>query len=235
LYINKRQAILIVLLALVGYASTSVTLFLSYDYISVGLATTIHFLYPIIVTVASFFIYKEKIDFKKLLALLISILGMYLLVAGGNISLDMRGILFSFVSAIFYSIYILGVSEPEVKKINTYVSIFYVFMISSIAILTLIFFKNGGKIALNITSKGIVSVFFIAFISTVVALAMFVKGIQVVGPSAASILSTFEPIVSIILGTLILKEVLNFNMVFGCVLILISVIILTVSNSKNLA
>lgn len=65
--IKKHQLKILFFLSTIGYSATSILLFLSYNYISVGMATIIHFVYPLMVTIVSFFIYREKITLKKFL------------------------------------------------------------------------------------------------------------------------------------------------------------------------
>ena len=223
--INKAQLKHIILLAVVGYTATAYTLFLSYNYISVGLATTMHFIYPVIVTVFAVILYKEKLYSSKILALVLSILGIYLLVGGDNTTLSFMGVCFAIASGFFYAYYIVGVSHSEVNKIDTFVLTFY---LSSIAALS--FFIVGminGQLSFNMNAYSFLASSGIALVSTVLALTMFLKGIKIIGPSSAAILSTLEPIVSIILGVVILKEKLSLTIVIGCVLILFSVVILT--------
>lgn len=223
--INKTQLMHIIFLGIIGYTATTYTLFLAYNYISVGLATTMHFIYPVVVTVLAVILYKEKLYWSKIWALALSVLGIYLLVGGGNATLNFKGVALAIVSGFFYAYYIVGVSHSEINKIDTFVLTFY---LASIAALSLfIMGMINGQLDFNIKPYSFLASSGIALVSTVLALTMFLKGIKIIGPSSAAILSTLEPIVSIILGVLILKEELSFTIVIGCVLILLSVIILT--------
>jgi drug/metabolite transporter (DMT)-like permease len=225
LRLNKQAIIHIIFLAIIGYTATTYTLFISYKYITVGLATTLHFVYPVIVTVFAVILYKEKLYFSKILALLLSILGIYLLVGNGGATLSFEGIFFAIISGFFYAYYIIGVSHSKVNRIDSYVLTFYLASIS-----TLILFTVGmisGGLDFNIEPYSLLACGGMAIVSTILALTMFLKGIKIIGPSNAAILSTLEPIVSIGLGVLILKEQLSFSIIIGCILILFSVIILT--------
>ncbi len=229
--INKAQLMHIIFLGIIGYTATTYTLFLSYNYISVGLATTMHFIYPVVVTVFAVILYKEKLYWSKIIALALSVLGIYLLVGGGNATLNFKGVALAITSGCFYAYYIVGVSHSEVNKIDTYVLTFYLAAIAALSLF--IMGMINGQLDFNIKAYSYLASTGIALVSTVLALTMFLKGIKIIGPSSAAILSTLEPIVSIILGVLVLKEQLSFTIVMGCILILFSVIILTLGQREK--
>lgn len=231
LKLDKTTFLWIILLGVFGYSATSGFLFVSYNYISVGLATMIMYTYPIIVTFFSTFIYKEKIYLQKVIALSLSVLGVYVLIGVGKEVFSFKGISFALMSAIFYSIYVLGASSGKLKQVNSYVMTFYL-SISASATMLLLGLKNSS-ITLNISFYGIVCIMLLAFISTVVALMAFLEGVRLIGPSNASILSTLEPIVSLVLGWIILKEAISISTALGSLLILSSIIILTRYTKKE--
>lgn len=231
--LNKDQIIHVIFLAVIGYTATTYTLFISYNYITVGLATTLHFVYPVIVTVFAVILYKEKLYSSKVLSLVLSVLGIYLLVGngGGGGGLNFKGICFAIISGVFYAFYIIGVSHSKVNKIDTFVLTFYLASISALVLFTMGMISGG--LDFNMKPYSFLACIEIALVSTVLALTMFLKGIKIIGPSSAAILSTFEPIVSIVLGVLILKEHLSFTIIIGCVLILFSVITLTLGQTEK--
>lgn len=231
LKLTKKQFLIIGFLGVVGYSATSGFIFLAYNYISVGLATMIMYTYPAIVTFLSFIIYKEKLYTRKIISLLISLAGIYTLIGVGKISFNFKGITFAFLSAVFYSIYVLGASHSEIKRVDSYVMTFYVSLTAGLTIL--IFGVSTNNINFNIDYYGLVCILLLAFISTVVALMAFIQGVKIIGPSKASILSTLEPIVSLILGLLILKESISIQVVFGSGMIITSILILTMERAKN--
>ncbi len=231
LKLDKTTFLWIILLGVFGYSATSGFLFVSYNYISVGLATMIMYTYPIIVTFFSTFIYKEKIYLQKIIALSLSVLGVYVLIGVGKEVFSFKGISFALMSAIFYSIYVLGASSGKLKQVNSYVMTFYL-SISASATMLLLGLKNSS-ITLSISFYGIVCIMLLAFISTVVALMAFLEGVRLIGPSNASILSTLEPIVSLVLGWIILKEAISISTALGSLLILSSIIILTRYTKKE--
>lgn len=231
LRLNKNQLKHVLIIGGLAYTSTTLTLFLSYNYISVGIATTLHFVYPIIVTLISIVFFKEKIFKEKIIALAVSTAGILLLIYNGQITFNFLGVFYSIFSGILYSIYISGVEHSEMKNIDSFVLTFYLSVIAAFTLLTVGAFS--GEINFNIDIRCYIAAFLIALISTVIAITFFQKGIKAIGSSNASILSTFEPIVSFILGVIIYKEAVSFKIVVGCILIFTSVFLLTKACTKH--
>lgn len=225
--INKKQFISLAFVSIIGYASTTICLFLSYNHISVGLATTMHFVYPAVVTILMCLIYKEKIHFGKILSILLSMAGIYCLIYTKNMNVSFKGAFLAIISGVFYSIYIVGIDKGGIKELDVLVSTFYVTLITSICVFMFGQCSVGIKIVYDY--RVFIDAMGGAVLSTLLALVAFVKGIKIIGSSNASILSTFEPIVSVIMGIMVLNEKVNLSIVIGTILIIISVIVLTVS------
>lgn len=229
--INKKQFLNLLFLGVIGYGSSTITLFSSYTYISVGVATTLHFVYPAVVTILMILIYKEKIYFAKIFSLLLSVAAVYCLIYTKKIYINTTGVVFAIISGVFYSIYIIGVDKGEIKEMDVLVSTFYVTLIASVCVF--IFGKFTVGIKMVVTYPIIIDVLCIVVISTLLALVAFVKGIKIIGSSNASILSTFEPIVSVLLGVIILNEKITFSIVLGTTLIIFSVLLLTLTEKSH--
>lgn len=224
LKITKKQMMITLCLGIFGYAGTSLFLFLAYNYISVGLATNIMFTHPAMIVVIAAIMFKEKMDWKKVTSLFLSIIGLFVLVGIKSSDVNFMGVILSLLSAVVYAAYIIGISNSEVKKINSYVFTFYISLTSSLMLLLVGISKNS--INFNMDFYSLICVILLAFISTVIALMTFLKGVQLIGPSRASILSTIEPIVSVILGWLILHEAMTARMIVGSAMVVLSVLIL---------
>ncbi|WP_291579519.1 DMT family transporter [Clostridium sp. UBA6640] len=224
LKLEKKQYALLIFLGVAGYSLTSTMLFLSYNYISVGMATMIIHSYPAIVTFLSFVFYGEKLSLKKILCLILCILGIFIMVDLGVANYDIKGILLALIAAIGYSFYVLGASHKYIKSTNNYVITFYISLVSAISILAL--GLPTQTINLNIKFYSLVAILLLAFISTVIGLIAFLQGVKIIGPSNASIFGTLEPIVTLVLGILILGEGVDFKTTLGSILIIISMIIL---------
>lgn len=232
LKLTRRQAILVTVLGAFGYSATALCLFLSYKYISSGLATNILYVYPAIVTVISLFIYKERFHWAKAASLVLCIGGAFTMAGDTSSKIRPLGILLALMSSGFYSFYVLGTSHSEIKKINSYVMTFYLSITASVIMFIIGVYLNDINISV-ITPYSLTCIILVAFISTVVALMTFLEGVRIIGPSNASILSTLEPVVSLILGVVILKENFTFRIAGGCFMIILSVLILARQQNFN--
>lgn len=232
LKLTRKQVLLSAALGAFGYSATALCLFSSYKYISSGLATNILYIYPAIVTVVSLFIYKERFHRAKAASLLLCIAGVFTMAGDTSSKIRPSGILLALLAAGFYSFYVLGTSHSEIKKISSYVMTFYVSITASAIMFIIGICLNEINFSV-ITPYSLICIVLVAFISTVVALMAFLEGVKLIGPSNASILSTLEPVVSLILGVVILRENFTFRIAGGCFMIILSVLILARKQDFN--
>jgi len=219
--LKKEQYKTLFKVSLIGYSLAMLTLSLSYNYMSTGLATTIHFFYPVVVMACLIFFYNEKIDKRKIFSLILSLAGMYFLVGFDSLgSTSITGVLLSLFSGFFYAYYILIVAHGNIIEINSFVLIFYISLFNSYVLFAISIFM--GKLEISYTFKGIVSTVLVALIANLIGMVSFKAGIKSIGPSTAAILSTFEPITSLILGILIFREILSWYHIVGSILIITS-------------
>ena len=101
--INKKQLKEVFLIGSIGYTSTGIGLFLSYKYISVGLATTMHFVYPAAVILMSYILYKDSFTKNKVLALIFSLAGVYVLAGKAGQGINPIGVSLAILSGLTYA------------------------------------------------------------------------------------------------------------------------------------
>lgn len=207
-----------------GYTAAVITLYLSYNYINVGVATALHYLFPVVVMLLALILYKEKLYPRKVIALVLAVGGVYLMTAVGPLALDRTGVLLALISALTFAIYVLGVAHPTIKGIDSLVLAFYLSLIS--AAITFAIILGKGEWPIHLTGKGLLYTLLLGFFCTALALLFLNRGIQLVGPSTASILSTMEPLISIVAGVIILQEKVTPIMACGFALVLGAVLIL---------
>lgn len=222
--ITKEEFKKIILVGTLGYGATALLLYLSYNYIPSGMATTIHFIYPVFVILGCILFFKEKTSMTKIIAVILCILGVFMFYNGDG-SINFTGIILSFSSSITFAFYTVYIDKSGLKKMNTIKLTFYLCIIASImmflfSILTNTFVINMKPIGWLIT----------VILSLFVGLGanLFQVGIKTVGPQSTSILSTFEPITSVIIGVLILNEKFGIKTILGSGLILIAVLLISV-------
>ena len=229
--VSKKQFILLFITGFLGYTMTTQTLFSSYNYLGVGLATSLHFIYPAFVCILEYILLKKGMSKNKLFSLIFAGLGVYALIAFENNTLSTLGVFLAIFSGFSYAINIMLMSMKEVKDVDNKVVTMYVTFGAATGIF-IYGILNGSlvtKISMNLT----VSYICIAVISTILSMVLLLKGIELIGASSASILGTFEPIVSIVMGIIIFKEQLTFSLIMGTIFILISTVILAKDKSGN--
>lgn len=224
LMITKEEFKKIALVGTLGYGATALLLYLSYNYIPSGMATTIHFIYPVFVILGCILFFKEKTNLVKTIAVIFCIIGVFMFYDGdGNI--NFTGIILSFASSITFAFYTVYIDKSGLKKMNTMKLTFYLCIIASImmfffSILTKTFTIDIKPIGWLIT--------LLLSLSVGLGVNLFQIGIKTVGPQSTSILSTFEPITSVVIGVLILNECFGIKTILGSGLILIAVILISI-------
>lgn len=227
--INKKQLKEVFLIGSIGYTSTGIGLFLSYKYISVGLATTMHFVYPAAVILMSYILYKDSFTKNKVLALIFSLAGVYVLAGKAGQGINPIGVSLAILSGLTYAACIIAMNKEEIKELDNTVVVFYFSLFSGITLLIFSLLTKNFVVTFDLYAN--VSILGISVISTITATVLFIKALKIIGASSTSILATCEPIVSIIMGILLFKEKLTSAIIIGTILILLSVIIL--AKEKN--
>lgn len=218
--LDKKVIPNMIFTGVVGYAATSLTLFLSYEYIAAGLSTILHFIYPAVVIFLSFIIFKEKLYARKVISLFLSLAGVYILIGFGSNKLHILGVLLALASGIFYSIYILQIGNSKIRNINSTVLTFYVSLFSSVGIF--VFGLLTGTLKFHMESYSLIFIILIA-LTSIFGLIAFSVAVKIIGPSNTSILSTFEPITSIIMSAILFHESITINVLVGSAIIILSI------------
>ena len=211
-----------VLMLSVLYSAVSITLYLSYQYIDSGTATVLHFSYPVVVTCFLVLFFREKLSRKRLGAMILCLVGIYLLKPSGNS--DLFGMMIALMSGVLYACYIIIISKTGFKKIPA--GSLSLLLISGNTAIT------GVLYIITKSSMSFMSVYtwpvllLLGIFDTAAAMVLFQWGVSLCGGVAASLLSTFEPITAIVMGMLFFNETITAQMGLGIALILISIVIL---------
>lgn len=222
--VDKRSFIILFLIGLLGYTVTTQTLFISYNYLGAGIATTLHFIYPAVVCLIGFFVYKDKMSKGKIISLILAGLGVCALVLFEDGIVSSFGIFLAVISGITYGLNVIALGHKSIKHIDKKVSTMYVSFGSFVGIF--LYGLVEGDFSLKLNGGLLFAYICIAVVSTIISIVFLCKAIETIGTASASILGTFEPIVSIFLGVLLFGEHLSFAIVIGTVLIIISTILL---------
>lgn len=225
LAITKEEFKKLLIISLVGYGSTPVLLFTSYSYIPSGMATTIHFCYPAFTILGCILFLKQRPKPDKIFAVLLCMAGVILFYNGsGSGSNALLGMSIAFLSGITYSFYVISLESSGLQQMPAFKTIFYMQLFSSIALGLIALFTNSFTLSLTSEAWGVM--IFMAIALSFIGVYGFQIGVKYLGPSSATILSTFEPITSLIIGVLLLNESLYPKNILGCAAILFATIII---------
>lgn len=203
-------------------AFSSLALFESYKYINSGIASTLLFVYPVMVAVMMIFFFHEKMRLSVVLCLVIMSVGLILLMKPqGEITLSPFGCLLVMVSALTYALYIIFVNVSKViKAIPTSKLLFYVLACGSAVYLAMM--PLGNELTMPTKESGWLNLTALAVIPTLLSLTCTTKAIQLIGSTPTAILGALEPVSAVLLSVTVLGQSLTPRDVAGGILIIIA-------------
>ena len=210
-----------------GYVGQSFLYLTAIKFASAGLVALLLYLYPMFVFILSVIVLHEKTSPAKFIALTLALAGTALTVdpAGGQLI----GALMAIAAALIYSIYII-VGTHVVKQVSAVQSSTIIFA-SAGAVFGIFTWFHGTH--LPTSSAGWFAVLGIIVISTIIPVVAFLAGLERVGPTNAAMLSTLEPVVTVLLAAWLFGEALMPIVMLGGALILVAVILLTRSEARD--
>ena len=187
LTIEKKMRTPVSICGVFGVFATTALLYSSYSYIPVGMATTLHFIYPVLVNTICVLMFKEKITVNKAAALLCGIGGIFLFMDHFLTGRGSRtGIVLSLLSGLFYSIYMVVLDKSTAKEMYFFKLSFYLCLFG--AALSGIYGILTGRLTLHLTGQAWLFAFIVSMCTSVGAISLFQLGIRYIGASTAAIL-----------------------------------------------
>lgn len=221
LYLEKRDLLSAILTSIFGSGLTIIILNESYNYVDTGIATSLHFLYPLFVAVLCCFFYGEKIKKKQILSLSFALVGIICFMSKGDGSLF--GYFLAITSGLTYAFYLVKMDKTGLVKMNALKLSFYLALFTTIEIFTMNLFMQDVVFKMDAIAYGLLLV--LALSSSFLATVLLQKGVLLLGSTRASFICLLEPVTSMIVGILWLNEALTFNKGLGGLAIIISLII----------
>jgi drug/metabolite transporter (DMT)-like permease len=217
-----------ILMGVCGYSVASLCYFTALERIPIPLASIVLYTYPTVVSLLMALWRIEKMDHIKSIALVITFIGLMLVLGSSFYFTDTLGLMLSLASSFLYSFYII-IGNSKLKEAPVTVTTMWVTWAAGtgIGLMGL----AGGQISFQFGLNAWLATIFIAIFSTAITIIFFLQGVVLVGASRASIISTFESPVTVVLAAMFLAEVLTPIQLFGGILILASAIL--VNRSKQ--
>ncbi len=214
------------------YASTSMGLTMSYQYISSGAATTIHFLYPILVTAIMIAFFGEKASRTLIAASVLSIIGVALLSQGEGGGVEPKGLLLVLMTVVTYATYIVGVNKSGVESTDPVILTFYVF-VASTALFAAYAWGTGGTIEPIKDCTTMCHIVLLALLPTVISDFTLILAIKYVGSTVTAILGSMEPLTAVLVGVFYFSESFSIKTAAGLALVLFAVTMVVRRSSRK--
>ena len=232
LKVNKAQMWRLCILGFL-FAMSSMLLFLSYNYIPAGLATTIVFLYPVIVALIMVLL-KVYPTWQVWLSILMTFVGVVILSRpSGNMTLNITGLSLAAGSAIAYALYLIVVNRSRrLRTVTSLVLTFYALLIGSVVFLIHSAISGGEFMAGLDGWYCWMNLICLAVFATLVSWLTLAMATRIIGPTRTSVLGVFEPVTAIAVGTIFFGESLTLNIIIGVIITLVAVTFMVMTGKK---
>lgn len=219
--IRKNEIIPLIFMGLL-FSLSSLFLFESYNHMAAGIASTILFVYPIMVAVINAVFFKEKISVVTVISILIATVGIGLLYKGEDGAvISTLGVVLVMLSSLSYAIYMIAINKSVLSKLSPTRLTFYALVFGTIFFIVRVL--STGDFMLPPSSKAWFNAFGLAVMPTVLSFLTMSYAVRIIGSTYTSILGALEPITAVFIGVMLFGESLTFRLVVGIVLILIAV------------
>lgn len=221
--VSWKQAGVLLVLGLL-YTASSLTLFEAYKYIASGLATTIVFLYPVLVAIIMVFL-KVVPSWPVWLSIVLTFVGVVIMTqSDSSQTVNPIGLLLSFASALVYALFIVIINRSKViGSISNSLLTFYALSVGTLVFLGKIAVSDSG-IMTGLTGHTVwLNLVGLALLPTIVSTATLAIATRNIGATKASVLGVFEPVTAILVGTLVFGEALTTNIVVGIAISIVAI------------
>ena len=219
--IQRKETFPLIIMGLL-VALSSLTLFLSYNYMAAGIASTLLFVYPIMVALIMAMVFKEKLALQTIVCMLLALGGIGLLYKSEDGStLSLIGTLLVFASSLSYAIYIVGINQTSLKNVATLKVTFYVLLFGLSLFVARLLYSG----VLNTPDQWYLwaNLLALAVFPTAISFLCTTGAIQYIGSTPTAILGALEPVTAIFFGIAVFGESLTVRESFGLVMIIVSV------------
>ena len=219
--LNRKEILPLIVLGLL-VAASSLTLFLSYNYMDAGIASTILFVYPIMVALIMALVFKEKVTLQTAFCILLALAGIAMLYKNGNgATLSLAGTLFVLASALTYAIYIVGINQSTLKNVATLKVTFYILLFGVSLFLVRLDFGQAVTLPQKWYMWG--NLIALAIFPTAISFLCTTSAIQYIGSTPTAILGALEPVTAVIIGVTVFGEALTPRILCGILMIIAAV------------
>lgn len=228
---GKHLRIILVMSGL--YFCSALFLINGYKAMASGVATVIHFTYPLMVALMMLVLFKQKLSERGLLSLAIAFTGVVLIsgiIGSGGIRVSLFDIGLVAFSGFCYAVYIIVVNKSSVGEVPKWRLSFYMMLFSSFFFILLAIGRQSVALPPSPSAWGML--FLLGLIPTVISNILLIIAIPRIGSTATSIMGVMEPLTAVVVGVTVLGEYLTLSSVLGIGAIIIAVALLVSEKRK---
>ena len=228
--ISFKQLPPILLISILGCCVTPILLFSSYQFIASGTATVFHFVYPAIVVIMEIIFFKKKAKIGNIISVILCAVGIGLFYSPGE-AFNLTGGILALLSGLTFASYVVLLSAFKNRGVSGFLLCFWVVLISSVSSFFICIFTNNLILPSTISGWGLCVLF--SLLVTTGAVSLFQRSAFLIGSERTSILSTLEPITSIIIGVIVFSEPFGLNIIVGSSLVVTASLLIAILDMRK--
>ena len=216
------------------FAVSSITYYQSFRFMDAGIASTILFVYPVMVAVIMATFFKESVTLSTVSAIILALLGIGLLYRGGEgATLSTMGIILVMLSSLSYAVYIVIVNQSSIRMSSLKLT-FYVLLICMMCLLAYSFTSPDLHLQLPPSPRAWFYACWLGLVPTILSLVLMTIAVHEVGATPTAIMGALEPLTAVAIGVLLFGESLTPRLMTGIVFILLAVMVIVLGKNFHL-
>ena len=216
------------------FAASSITYYQSFHFMDAGIASTLLFVYPVMVAVIMASFFREKVTLSTVTSIILALVGIGLLYKGdAGVSLSTMGVLLVMISSLTYAVYIVIVNQSKIRMSSLKLT-FYVLLICMLCLLTYSLTSPDLYLMLPPSARAWFFACWLGLVPTVLSLVLMTIAVHEVGATPTAIMGALEPLTAVAIGIMVFNESLTFRLTVGIVLILSAVILIVMGKNFHL-
>ena len=216
------------------FAASSITYYQSFHFMDAGIASTILFVYPVMVAVIMALFFKERVTGMTVVAIVLSLIGIVLLYKGGaGASLSVIGIVLCILSSLAYAIYIVVVNQSSIKMSSFKVT-FYAMLVCEITLILYSFTSPELYLHALPSARAWSFAGWLSIVPTILSLVFMTVAVNHVGATPTAILGALEPLTAVAIGVVVFGEMLTPRLIVGILFILFAVMLVVLGKDLHL-
>ena len=206
------------------FAVSSLTFYTSFHHMDAGIASTLLFVYPIMVAVIMSLFFKERISPVTMFSIILALSGIALLYRGGTgAGLNGLGVSLVMIASLTYALYIVVINQSSIKLSSIKLT-FYVLLFCMVAIVFHSFFDGSNYLQPLTTPR-------MWLFAIMLALVTMTMAVHAIGSTPTAIMGALEPLTAVIIGVTVFGEIFTLRLGIGIFMILVAVILIVAAKS----